>query len=240
MAQPVSRRRQRLRRLALIVGAVAALVAVALLHARLVFLRDAQRHAGEVVDMHASTGAEPTFAPVVRYTDALGTHDIVGRWHTDPPRFELGERVGVWAKPGEPGGAVFDSVFSLWGWTAAWAALAASALGFWIRQWVRDRLAARLGEWLRRDGLVVQARLLRVEAGNPFVDGPQARHIVAVWTDPETGRRHEFRSAPIDFDPTPWARPEGGITVFFDPRDPRRHVFDLAFLPGGSRERRRG
>jgi hypothetical protein len=197
---------------------------------RIAFLRAAQRVDGLVVDMDASRGEEPTWRPIVRYTDAHGTHVEAMGWRTDPPLFELGERVGVWVRL-QPREVRPDAAFALWGMPALFAAIGLPLLLWGGKRFARHALAERLRARLRRSGTVVVARIEGVEHGGGVQRGQPTRVIVATWTDPATGTVHALRSEELAFDPTPWSKRGSEIFVFIDPRDPRRHALDLSFLP---------
>jgi hypothetical protein len=195
------------------------------------FLARAQRFDGVVVDMVGSDRSDPTWTPVVRWHDAQGAHDVRGSWSSDPPAFELGERVGVYAIAGEPATAQLDTTFSLWKWPIILGAIGEPLMLLALVWWWRDWRATRRRAQVRRTGRAVQARYVRVDQLGYVVDGQPARRIIAAWTDPATGVEHEFASEDLGFDPTPWAKRAGELTVFVDPRDPRVHCIDISFLP---------
>jgi hypothetical protein len=230
------RRKRRRQALIFAVGLALALGAALTAQRRLAFLDGARRHEGVVVDMIGSNRSDPTWTPVVRWRDEAGEHDTRGSFSSDPPSFELGERVGVYARPGAPETAVLDSTFSLWMWPIVLGTLAEPFLLVGGIAWLRDVLASRRRERARRTGEPVMAAFVRVEPGSVFTGGAQARRIVAEWTDP-AGATHELRSEDLGFDPTPWAKARGVLDAFVDPADPRVHAVDVSFLPadGGSR-----
>jgi hypothetical protein len=231
MASRLARRRRKIQAITFAVGLVLALGAMWTAQRRMAFLDGALRHEGIVVDMIGSHRSDPTWTPVVRWHDADGEHDTRGNYASDPPAFELGERVGVYARPGEPEGAVLDSTLSLWAWPITFGTLAAPFLLFGGATWLRDALAARRRERARRTGQAVMAAFVRVEAGNVFTGGAQARRIVAEWTDPTTGATHQLRSEDLGFDPTPWAKQRGLLDAHVVSTDPRVHWVDISFLP---------
>jgi hypothetical protein len=237
MTSRLSRRKHRIQGIAIAIGLALALGAAWSARSRMAFLDGAQRYEGIVVDLVGSDQQDPTWTPVVRWRDAAGEHDTRGSFSSNPPAFELGERVGVYARPGEPEGAVLDSKFSLWTWPIVLGTLAEPFLFFGIGTWLHAMLAARRRERARLTGEAVMAAFVRVEAGNVFTGGAQARRIVVEWTDPATGVSHELRSEDLGFDPTPWAKARGLFDARVVPADPRVHWVDVSFLPPDAADR---
>ena len=84
---------------------------------------------------------------------------------------------------------------------------------------------------LRLHGRRVQARFQAVERNTSLeVNGNHPWRIVCQWQDPTTGLLHLFKSRNLWFDPTPYVKVQE-LTVFVDPRKPKRHFVDVSFLP---------
>ncbi len=57
-----------------------------------------------------------------------------------------------------------------------------------------------------------------------------AWRITTQWQDPARGHLLLFESKRLWFDPEPFIHGDR-LTVLIDPQNPKRHVFDLSFLP---------
>lgn len=85
------------------------------------FVATASRAHGTVVELEryhssSSDGDSTTWAPVVTFNTPDGTaHTFVERSSSNPPAYRRGEQVGVFYAADNPGSAVVDGWFSLWG-----------------------------------------------------------------------------------------------------------------------------
>jgi hypothetical protein len=197
----------------------------------------AERIEGTVVALDG--GRKGTAHPVVEFTTADG--EVVrfrGTWGSNPPSFHVGERVGVRYRPGDAPGARIDTFWQLWGLATFLAlfALPFAGIGVGLRLFARHR--AKLRQWLRHQG-----RPLSMEVAEVFVDRSlrvNQRHpwrILARRVDTTTGEEQEFISEPLWQDPTPHLD-RASLTVYIDPRNPRRHWVDVSFLPEFARTAR--
>ncbi len=200
------------------------------------FLGRAVEAEGTVVDLRASTSSDhgTTYAPVVEYRLESGAvRTFTGSVYSAPPAYEPGERVAVLFDPADPadarlrGTSLYLAPILLGGLGALFAAIGGGMLGFRAAR-------RRRAEELRLHGRRVQARLQSVELNTSLsVNGAHPWRIVCQWQDPTTGLVHLFKSENLWFDPTPYVRAREGetLTVFVDPRNPRRHHVDVSFLP---------
>lgn len=77
------------------------------------FKQSAARTEGVVIDLVITRSG--TYAPVFEFDDASGVrHRIVSATASNPPAFEVSERVRVLYQPGHPEGARIDSFLELW------------------------------------------------------------------------------------------------------------------------------
>lgn len=172
------------------------------------------------------------YYPVVQFrTDAGETVEFHGSKGSSSPAYRRGARVAILYPAETPTDAKIESFGALWG-----APLILSGLGtvftliaagfLYIR--VRRR---RLEEWMHANGSPVEADYTGVHRDTSFtVNGRSPWRIAAQWQDPADGRLHLFESKHLWFDPEPFIAGDR-ITVLIDPRNPKRHVFDLSFLP---------
>jgi hypothetical protein len=189
------------------------------------FRAEEVRAPGTVVQMEGGR-------PVVEFTAPDGTtRRVVGEISSNPPAYERGEAVTVLHHAGDPDDARIE------GWLESWfAATLFGGLGtvftgvgggFLIAE-VRKR---RLREWLRQFGVRIEAKYtgvlydtsVRINRRHPW-------RLTAQWLDPATELMHTFESDMLFYDPTDLVQRET-VEVWIDPRNPRRHHLDTAFLP---------
>ncbi len=192
------------------------------------FLRSAERVEGAVV---ALVGSD-TYAPRVEYRLPSGeTRTFTGRIRSSPPAYDVGERVTLSYDPRQPGEVRLHGTFSLWGFPIILGGLGLLFGGVGGGMLAARAAGRRREAALRLHGRRVQARFQAVERNaSVTVNGVQPWRIVCQWQDPRTGLLHVFRSRNLWFDPTSYVRAQE-LTVFVDPRNPRRYVVDVEFLP---------
>jgi hypothetical protein len=172
------------------------------------------------------------YYPIVRFgTDAGEDIEFRGSTGTSSPSYRRGERVTVLYLPQSPQDARIDSFGGLWAGPLITGAMGILFTmiggGFWF---VRAR-RAKLEEWMRMNGRPVEADYTGVYRDTSFkVNGRSPWRITAQWQDPAGRKLHVFESKHLWFDPEPFVE-DDRITVLIDPRNPKRHVFDLSFLP---------
>lgn len=172
------------------------------------------------------------YRPMVQFrTEAGEDLEFRGSTGTGSPAYRRGERVTVLYLPQSPQDAKIDSFGDLWGGPLitfiVGLVFTAIAGGFWV---VRAR-RRQLEEWMRANGKPVEADYTGVQRDTSFrVNGRSAWRITAQWQDTAEGKLHIFRSKRLWFDPERFIAGDR-IAVRIDPRNPKRHVFDLSFLP---------
>jgi hypothetical protein len=207
------------------VGVVLLVAATVVTLSTLTFRAEALSASGTVVALDSGK-------PVVEFVDPDGaTHRIVGNVSSNPPAFEVGERVTVRHRAGEPEEARIEGFLESWflptllgGLGTVFTAIGA---GFGIWELRRRRLRA----WLQQFGMRVQAKYtgvmldtsLRVNRRHPW-------RLTAQWQNPVTGLVHTFESDMLFWDPSDTVQRET-VEVWIDPNDPSRHHLDTAFLP---------
>jgi len=207
------------------VGIALLAAGIVALHSTREFREGALSAPGTVVDFDSAK-------PVVEFVDQDGaTHRIVGSVSSNPPAFDLGERVTVRYRPGEPAQARIDSFLEsgflpilLGGMGTVFSSIGA---GFLIWE-VRKR---RQGAWLQQFGLRVQAKYTGVRLDTSVrVNGRNPWRLTAQWQNPATGLVHSFESEVLLFDPSDYVRRDT-VEVWVDTNDPSRHHLDTTFLP---------
>jgi hypothetical protein len=197
------------------------------------FLAGAESAPGKVVGMrpHRSDRGT-TYAPVVEFQPASGARQTFEEsTSTSPPAYRLGEAVEVLYDPSDPTDARLRGLFSLWGGSLILGGIGAVFALVGGGMLLSRRAARRSAEDLRLRGRRVQARFQAVERNGALrVNGRSPWRITCQWVDPATGLLHVFRSENLWFDPTDHIR-TSELTVFVDPRNPKRHHVDLSFLP---------
>lgn len=207
-------------------GGLFLLIGILMLFSRRELLAEGVRAEGEVIRLVGSD----TMAPVVRFNAEDGrTVEFESSASSNPPAFEVGERIEVLYPSGKPGRAVINGFFSMWG-----AALIGGGLGLLFVliagvTWVVGLRAARRARVLDQRGLVIDTRFTTVERisdddGSYFL-------IRSQWLSPKTGEMHVFESPALRFDPGEFVAPEQRIRVRIDPQDPANYRMQLDFLP---------
>ena len=208
-----------------LVGLALLAVAAFTAHSTLAFRESATLVEGSVVAIEGGR-------PLVEFVDREGApHRVTGSVSSNPPAYDVGERVTVRHPPGRPAEARID------GWLESWflptlfgglgAVFASIGAGFWISALRRKRLHA----WLQQFGTRVQAKFTGVRLDTSVrVNGRHPWRLTAQWLHPATGVVHTFESDALFFDPTDYVKRES-VEVWIDTNDPRRHHLDTAFLP---------
>jgi hypothetical protein len=150
---------------------------------------------------------------------------------SDPPAYDLGERVTVLYDPGDRGDVRIQGTFSLWGVPIILGGMGAVFAGIGGGILVVPAVRRRREAELRRRGRRVQARFQSVEQNTSLeVNGRHPWRIYCQWQDPATGLLHVFKSANLWFDPTRYVQVQE-LTVYVDPANPKRYAVDVDFLP---------
>ena len=196
------------------------------------FIRTAARATGTVVDLGLSRDSDGSsyYYPVVRFVAASGdTVTFQSRTGSNPPSYEIGERVEVLYEAASPQNAHTATFFSLHIGSFVFGLLGVifgAVGGIWLYV---VRRAAAIAEELRRTGQRITAKVIDVELRRNIRVG--SRHpwrIVAQWEDP-SGAVRVFHSANIWFDPTQYVKET--VDVLVDRYEPKRYLVDIDFLP---------
>lgn len=96
---------------------VSLVVGLGLLAEAVIFVQDAQRTRGQVIDIRANRGDDGvSYTPIIRYRRNDGqTFEAETHISSSGYDFDIGERVGILYSRDAPGEVRIDSVFSLYG-----------------------------------------------------------------------------------------------------------------------------
>ncbi len=212
---------------------VVLLVIATWVHAReRAFVRAAERATGTVTELHRDVDADgTTYFPVVSFRtragDSVTFRSSAG---SNPPSYEVGERVEVLYDPADPQRAKTSGFFALHIGAFVFTLLGTiftAVGGIW---WWLQRRAAQLAGELRASGRRITAKVREIEyRRNIRVGNRHPWRIVAEWQEAPSAEPVVFRSANIWEDPT--AHVGKTVDVLVDRHDMKRYLVDLDFLP---------
>jgi hypothetical protein len=173
-----------------------------------------------------------SYYPRVRFRAANGREiEFISSTGTFPAAYRENEGVNVLYDPDDPQHAEIKGFWNLWLGPVIMLGLGVLFTGgvaiaiVWMR---KQRL---LHQWLRTNGLRIQANFERVELNTSLtVNGSHPYRIVGQWLNPRTNQVHVFHSDNLWFDPAPYVSGPT-VDVWIDPEDPKRYMVDTAFLP---------
>jgi hypothetical protein len=210
----------------------------------LYFVRDTQAFVergvavrGEVVDLdwaRSISGASGSgvYHPIVKYTTTAGEQRTFRSTSgSSPPSYRVGEAVDVLYDRTNPADARIASFWSRWIIHIVFGVLGAvfSLIGGGIL--LARLVMARRARDLQRHGMRVETEFQNVEVNGGFkVNGRSPWRIVSRWLDPAKNALYLYHSENLWFDPTPFIKSKH-VTVFIDPRNPKRYSMDVSFLP---------
>lgn len=171
------------------------------------------------------------YYPIVRFRPAVG-EEVEFRGHRNRQSlYRRDSQVSVLYDPEAPTVARIGTFGVLWAPPLVLGGLGLGLLAFGIGLWIARDRRDRLDAWLGRHGRPVVAEVLGVSEGFlSLLLGPAPWRISAEGPDPATGAPRRFRSRRLWVDPRPHLTGPT-LRVLVDPTNPRRYVFDLAFLP---------
>lgn len=205
------------------------------------FLGKASRVEGTVVDLvqsrsnmssSSSTTESVTYRPVVHFVDLNGnTIEFTSSTGSNPPSYSRGEQVEVLYLPDEPEKAKINGFFSLWGGPVILGIL--GGLFFLIGGGILlvTTLKGRRDEYLKKHGKPIETVFQGVELNESVsVNGRNPFRILTQWQNPTTQEVHVFHSNNLWFNPSDYINRDK-ITVFIDPKNPKKYFVDISFLP---------
>lgn len=195
------------------------------IHSALAFRDGASSAQGTVVSLDGGR-------PVVEFEDAEGSaHRVVGSVSSNPPAYEVGERVTVWHRPGQPERARLDGLLESWFLPSLFGFLGSVFTAIAAAFLISTLRKQRLRSWLQQFGTRVQAKYTGVMLDTSMrVNRRHPWRLTAQWQDPVTGLVHTFESDMLFWDPSDHVQRET-VEVWIDANDPSRHYLDTTFLP---------
>jgi hypothetical protein len=224
-----------------LICAVFLAVGIALSGVAIYFIRDTQSFVdravmvrGEVIDLELTRGSPGSgaYRPVIKYTTSSGEQRTFRSLSgSSPPSYRVGEAVDVLYDRTNPPDARIASFWSLWliqiiagGVGAVFALIGGGVIA-------AGRMMARRARDLLRHGTPIETEFQNVELnGGLKVNGRSPWRIVSRWLDPAKNALYLYHSENLWFDPTPFIKSKH-VTVFIDPRNPKRYSMDISFLP---------
>ncbi len=203
-----------------------------LVHTR-TFIASASIAEGEVLELIASRSDDSyTYRPRVRFTTADGqTIEFVASSGSNPPAYDVGERVRVYYDAQTPQRAMVDGFFSLWGGPAIFGGIGLVFTLIGGGALVHGRLTARRNAELKARGIPLQTQFQQVVRNTSLkVNGRSPYRIVSQWLDPVNRKLFIFESDNLWYDPTALIEAKT-ITVYVRPGDYSVYWMDTGFLP---------
>lgn len=220
------------------IGIVLAVIGVVLTAVTLASLRDAERTDGTVVavvaktstsrDNNGRTQRSTSYYPKVRFGADGRAYTFVSPVGTDPPAYQVGDRVPVAYDAGDPSHARVDTFTSNYLPPMILGGIAVVFLAVGIPLFRSGRARLKRDAWLRRHGREVWADVERVAVDfDTRINGRHPYVVHATWYDTDTGRTHAAVSDQLLEDPGPRLRGHDQVRVLADPDDPDHNVMDL-------------
>lgn len=207
------------------IGALLLVIAIGIQIARISAEAQMTLTQGSIVDLEGG-------CPTVSFMTLDGT---LGEYHSstcsNPPSFDIGERVALYYDPQSPERARIDSFGQNWLGSLIVGGIGSVFLLIGLALVLPPLLGKRRAAELLATGTPVQAEVVDVELNESLnINGRNPYRIVAQWLNPQTNKLHVFRSANLWFDPGPYIS-DSLVTVMIDPARPKRYSMDTRFLP---------
>lgn len=197
------------------------------------FLKTALTTQGTVVELqpvrsHKST----TYKPVVDFIDVKGVKiEFASGSSSNPPSYEVGEKVEVLYNPKEPQDAKIKSFFSLWMGPLIVGIVGAVFFAVGFSFFISEKKKRDLTDFLKQNGTKIETDFQSVGLNTSVkLNGRSPFQIISQWQNPATSKMHIFASDDIWFDPTNFIK-TNIITVIIDKNNPKKYQVDLSFLP---------
>ena len=197
------------------------------------FVTHARTLSGTVVELVKYNDDDNTtmYKPVVRFTTPEGSEGTLTGLGSHPAAYEVGESVNLLQDVRHPEDARLGDLQHTWMGPAALTVLGALfvalASGFMF--------ASGMGEgkkrYLMANGSAIQTEVRGVERNERLeVNGLKPWRITSQWLDPASGKVRTFHSENLWFDPQKFLNVKQ-VTVLLDPKNPKRYLMDISFLP---------
>jgi hypothetical protein len=202
------------------------------------FIERAKITSGTVIEMGRSVSSSSdnrgsvTYYPVVEFFTAGGKRIVFSsNFSSNPPAYEVGEKVEVYYEPEKPSGAEIKSFFSQW-----FAAILTGGMGLifgtigFVNLGIQFK-KKRNNEWLQLNGKRIDTKIqsvgrdtfTKINGRSPFI-------IYSQWLNPQTREIHVFKSDSIMYDPREFLKGDS-VPVWIDVNNYKKYQMDLSFLP---------
>src|SRR5690348_975399 len=189
------------------------------------FIAHAHRAEGAVVDMLSDRDG---YTPVVRFRTPQGkevTFQESGK--QKPAPYAVGDTLQVLYLPETPADARIDRFSSLWLLPTVFGFLGAGFAGIGGGIILYGMSAARKKEYLLAHGRAIETDFQGVERNGAIeFNRKNPWRIASQWVNPESRQLRVFYSENLWFDPSRFVT-AGKITVWLDPRNPKRYYMDV-------------
>jgi hypothetical protein len=188
----------------------------------------------ELVESRSSSSSDNSimYSPVVNFIDKKGVEvKVYSSTSSNPPSYNVGEKVEVLYAPETPQDAKIKGFFSLWGGATILGILGGIFFTIGGAMFIFDKRKNNMLTHLKQNGTRIESDFQSVGLNTSLaVNGRNPFQIVSQWQNPATSKLHLFTSDNIWFDPTDFIKTDK-IKVLIDRNDPKKYHVDLSFLP---------
>lgn len=181
------------------------------------------------INSHRDSDGNRMYSPVFEFTDASGrTYQVQDSMSSSSPAYSVGEQTEIKYIQGKEQSAKVNSFVGLWVTPIAlfvfggiFALVGGAIMGFYIKD-IKKR------KFLATNGKPITADISAVD----FVNADKGRDywvIRAQWHDSMTNTIYGFDSDFLYINPAAYVKDK--VTVLIDPKDPKRYLVDLSFMP---------
>lgn len=214
-------------------GAIFLTVAAVFLVRDLRFDRTAVTTTGEVVALRSggSSSSRSGKAPDIAFTTFDGQQRVHRSNVFSTPSYQIGEKLPIAYDPADPDNAAIDTFFDRKLFPILFGAIGLVEFSVGMTFLTLRRRRKQEIERLFREGQRLDARVVQIEQNTRIrVNRKHPWLIRLEATLPGESAPRTFTSRNLWFDPTPVAHGRE-LPVYYDPRDPARHVVDTRNLP---------
>lgn len=201
------------------------------------FTKKALKAEGVVIDLIESrssnnSSSSYTYAPKVKFNTDKGQEiTFTTSSSSNPPSYEVDEKVEVFYLREHPNDAKINSYFDLWGGATIVGMIGSIFLIIGSSILLFSHLSSRKKINLSATGQAIQADYQNVELNESIsVNNTHPYRILAQWINPDTSELHLFKSENIWFDPTNHIKNKK-MKVYIAPNNPQKYHMDISFLP---------
>lgn len=197
------------------------------------FLKTAIMAQGTVVELQSVRSAKSTtYKPLVTFNDKNGAKiEFTSGDSSNPPSYDVGEKIEVLYNPKKPQDAKIKSFSSLWMGVLIICIAGAVFFAVGFSFFISEKKKRALIGFLKQNGTKIETDFQSVNLNTSVkLNGRNPFQILSQWQNPATSKIHVFASDDIWFDPTNFIK-TNIITVIIDKNNPKKYQVDLSFLP---------